>query len=405
MRAGPRKGPRAVLAGSLLFGGLTAFSLAATTALVSGTASATPPTLFSSATPGTYSVTVPGGANGITITAVGGSGGAALPFGAGGEGGVTTETVFVNPSDSLAITIGANGQPDTAGGAGGTGYGNGGDGFAGGGGGGGSAVIDSTQGNTPLVVSGGGGGGSELSPMASDQGYPGSAELQGAGADQAGPSADFYYNNGLTFAPFLGAIVGPGAGTLTDAGRGGCIFIGFSVPLPLVGCAASGSGPTGGSGEGDGVDSLAQSGGGGGYEGGGAGFSGGAGGGASYPSPATQWDTTATPSVTITVTPFSIATTSLPAATPGTAYGPVTLQAANLATSTSPYATTLKWKKVTLPKGLKLSSTGMLSGTPNQKLAAPTSVTVQVTEKVTTLNSKGKPVKIKASVQATIPFA
>jgi hypothetical protein len=133
-------------------------------------------------------------------------------------------------------------------------------------------------------------------------------------------------------------------------------------------------------------------------------MSGGAGGGASYPSPATQWDTTATPSVTISVATFSIATTSLPAATPGTAYGPVTLQAANLGSSTSPYVTMLKWKKVTLPKGLRLSSAGVLSGTPNKKLAAPTSVTVQVTEKVTTLNGKKK-VKTKVSVQATIPLA
>jgi len=51
-------------------------------------------------------------------------------------------------------------------------------------------------------------------------------------------------------------------------------------------------------------------------------------------------------------------------ATPGTAYGPVTLQAANPGASTSPYVTALKWKKVTLPKGMKLSSTGVLSGTP-----------------------------------------
>ncbi len=393
---------RAVLAGSLVIGGLTTVSLAATTALMAGAASATPATLFSSTTPGTYSVTVPGGATSVTITAVGGSGGAeAAGFGAaipGGEGGVITETVFVNPDDSLAVTVGADGQPDTAGGAGAAGHGNGGNGFAGGGGGGGSAVIDSTQGNTPLVVSAGGGGSSEVSVMEADQGFPGGAELQGGGADQAGPSADFLYYNFLNYLPLPEKIVGPGPGTLTGPGAGGCSSF-------AAGCAAAGSGPIGGSGEAGGPDCCAQPGGGGGYEGGGAGISGGAGGGASYPVPATQWDTTATPSVTITVATFSIATTSLPAATPGTAYGPVTLQAANLGSSTSPYMTTLKWKKVTLPKGLRLSSVGVLSGTPNKKLAAPTSVTVQVTETVRTLNSKGKPVKTEASVQATIPFA
>jgi hypothetical protein len=115
-------------------------------------------------------------------------------------------------------------------------------------------------------------------------------------------------------------------------------------------------------------------------------------------------DSTATPSVTITTTDFYIATTSLLSATPGTAYSPVTLQAANLGVSTSPYVTTLKWKKLSLPKGLKLSKTGVLSGTPSTKLTAgPSSVKVKVTETVTTLNGKKK-VKTKTTVQATIPL-
>ena len=102
--------------------------------------------------------------------------------------------------------------------------------------------------------------------------------------------------------------------------------------------------------------------------------------------------------------PFEISTTSLTHATPGTPYGPVTLLTTSPDASTSPFVTTLKWKKVTLPKGLKLSSGGMLSGTPNAKLAAPSSVTVQVTETVITLNGKKK-VKTKTTVQATLPFA
>jgi hypothetical protein len=108
--------------------------------------------------------------------------------------------------------------------------------------------------------------------------------------------------------------------------------------------------------------------------------------------------------VTITTSDFCIATTNLTAATPGTAYGPVNLQAANLGTSTSPFATTLRWKKVTLPRGLKLSKAGVLSGTPSAKLAPPSSVTVQVTETVITLTGKKK-VKTPTTVQATIPFA
>jgi hypothetical protein len=105
------------------------------------------------------------------------------------------------------------------------------------------------------------------------------------------------------------------------------------------------------------------------------------------------------------VEPFGISTTSLPNATPGTAYGPVTLTTQEAGVSTSPNVTTLKWKKVALPKGLKLSSTGVLSGTPSSKLLAdPNSATVQVTETVITLNGKMK-VKTPTTVEATIPLA
>ena len=101
---------------------------------------------------------------------------------------------------------------------------------------------------------------------------------------------------------------------------------------------------------------------------------------------------------------FAIAPTTLPDATPGTVYGPVTLTARNAGISVSPFTTTLKWAKVSLPKGLKLSSGGVLSGTPNRRVAAGlTSVTVQVTEKVTTLNGS-KRVKTRTTVQSTIPL-
>jgi hypothetical protein len=63
--------------------------------------------------------------------------------------------------------------------------------------------------------------------------------------------------------------------------------------------------------------------------------------------------------------------------------------------------------KDALPKGLRLSSAGVLSGTPNKKLVAgSSSVTVQVTETVTILNGNNgkKKVKAKATVQATIPL-
>ncbi len=82
----------------------------------------------------------------------------------------------------------------------------------------------------------------------------------------------------------------------------------------------------------------------------------------------------------------------------------MTLQTANQGVSSSPYVTTLKWKKITLPKGLKLSRDGVLSGTLNAKsVPGPSSATVQVTETVTTLNGSKK-VKTKTTAQATIPL-
>jgi lysophospholipase L1-like esterase len=101
---------------------------------------------------------------------------------------------------------------------------------------------------------------------------------------------------------------------------------------------------------------------------------------------------------------FAIAPVALPAATPGAPYGPVTLTARNVGISASPFATTLKWAKVTVPKGLRLSPTGVLSGIPNRRITpGATSVTVQVTEKVTTLNG-AKKVKTRTTVRATIPL-
>jgi len=96
---------------------------------------------------------------------------------------------------------------------------------------------------------------------------------------------------------------------------------------------------------------------------------------------------------------FYFSTTPLPPATPGAAYGPVTLSTEGVA------AATVKWKGVSLPKGLKLAPTGVLSGTPNKNLAAgANSITVAVTGTVITLNGKKK-VKTLTTITATIPLA
>jgi len=101
---------------------------------------------------------------------------------------------------------------------------------------------------------------------------------------------------------------------------------------------------------------------------------------------------------------FAIVPTPLPDARPGAAYGPVTLTARGVGISASPATTRLKWAKVTLPKGLRLSSAGVLSGTPSRKLTpGATSVTISVTESVTTLTG-AKRVKTKTTVQAEIPL-
>ena len=96
-------------------------------------------------------------------------------------------------------------------------------------------------------------------------------------------------------------------------------------------------------------------------------------------------------------------TTVLPDGTCGVAYGPVTLQASGISASAGSYVTTLKWKKVALPKGLKLTSAGVLSGTPSltKLVSGSNPITVKVTETVTTLNGTKK-IKTTTTVEATV---
>jgi len=108
---------------------------------------------------------------------------------------------------------------------------------------------------------------------------------------------------------------------------------------------------------------------------------------------------------------FSITTSSLPAATRGKSYKPVHLAEAGAGISTSPHVTTIMWAKqsvvlpaTALPKGMTLSSTGVLSGTPSLTLTAgATSIKVKVTEVVTT--AVGSTVHRKTTTAyATIPI-
>ncbi len=99
---------------------------------------------------------------------------------------------------------------------------------------------------------------------------------------------------------------------------------------------------------------------------------------------------------------FLIETASLPAAMPGKAYAPTQLAVQNEGTSTSPYQSTLKWKGVTLPSWLTLSSTGLLSGAvPKSGALGTHPIKVSVTETVTTVGG-GVKTKTKTTVEATL---
>jgi hypothetical protein len=97
----------------------------------------------------------------------------------------------------------------------------------------------------------------------------------------------------------------------------------------------------------------------------------------------------ATQSFTLTVAIIRITTTSLPAAQRGAAYS-ATLQE-------SGGVPPVKWKKLSkLPKGLKMNSSGVISGTVSVKAApGPYSVTVSVTD-------HAKPTKDTATATLTL---
>jgi hypothetical protein len=256
-----------LVVGGVLFGGVSGASAIPTTPCGGGItptqSGSTATCSYASGASDTF--TVPAGVTSVMITAVGGGGGSAeVPCnspGPGGDGAIVSTTATVNPTDSLAVTVadnGANGTGNAAGcttgnAPGGFGAGTGGSGGLGeGGGGGGSEVADA---GTPLVVAGGGGGGGN--------------GVAGGDAGQDGGNS-----GGL-------------AGTQTGPGSAGG-----------SGLLCQGSGPGTGMNGGDGA--YNGGGGGGGYYGGGGGCDGGGGGGSSYPaSDVTGYDSTGTPSVTI----------------------------------------------------------------------------------------------------------
>jgi hypothetical protein len=242
----------------------------------------TPPQtqLFSSTTPGPYTITVPPCVTSLNYTIVGGSGATSGQGGTPGQGEIITGTFAVNPQDTLNLTVGANGNISV----GGAGAGNGGNSAStgganySGGGGGASEILDVTSSN--FIVAGAGGG----------AGYTSAGGNAGLTTGQTGPGG-----NGGT------------GGTQSSAGTAGGAG------------AANGSVGNGGSSGG-----IHDGGGGGGYYGGGGGgTSSGGGGGSSWTSsPGTTvsssgLDSTATPQIVLTYSTCQACLNTVPGAPTG----------------------------------------------------------------------------------------
>jgi hypothetical protein len=95
---------------------------------------------------------------------------------------------------------------------------------------------------------------------------------------------------------------------------------------------------------------------------------------------------------------FSIPDQPIPSIQAGRPLVAKQLVGANVDPSTSPAVTSVNWFASSLPAGLKLSSSGVLSGTPRVALAAGTySIYVSATEKVTTKIGQVATVTTKAT--------
>ena len=204
------------------------------TLLVPGTAAAARPsrTLFSEATPGTYSWVVPKGVKKATFELYGAQGGGVD----GGYGGKTTATINVQPGQVIEIVIGGRGAADGTGGFNGGGLGStyfGDPPDVGPGGGGATDVRVGACAATlacgfadRIIVAGGGGGDAAASSGASGFG--------GAGGGLSGDAG-----TGLN---------GGAAGTQSSAGLGGGGFANLSGQFGIGGYG--GAAPSGGGGGG-----------------------------------------------------------------------------------------------------------------------------------------------------------
>ncbi|MCL2514690.1 MAG: hypothetical protein FWD85_07115 [Microbacteriaceae bacterium] len=306
--------------------------------------------------------TVPDRVTSLTITAVGAQGGTTAGW-TGGAGADLTETVDVTPGEVLDILVGEQGS------AGAT-Y------SRGSGGGGGTFVFRGGTVDDLLIAAGGGGG-------ASSDGWGNDAQL-GAG----GGSGNEGWNGSVAAPGFAGGTAGSG-GLAPFGGGGG--FLGDGVPSQgnassgagrAVVNGGAGGGSQGGFGGGAAPNGFAG-GGGGGFSGGGTGgtgpdYAGGGGGGGSYssvtPDSATPDNTSGNGWVALAGMPVagpSLACQTLPAGTVGVAYSQQIAVSGGLGA--------LTWAAIdgtSLPAGLSISPSGLVTGTPTEPFSGDVDVTV-----------------------------
>ena len=98
-------------------------------------------------------------------------------------------------------------------------------------------------------------------------------------------------------------------------------------------------------------------------------------------------------------TGFRIPDQSVPGVQAGQAAAPTQLESESVDPSTAPKVTSVKWFASDLPAGLKLSSKGVLSGTPKVQLLGTYSIYLTATETVTKVVGKVKTVTTRATSQ------
>ena len=374
------------LAGGLLLADASPAAAQPTPACGAPTISGSTATVICSYTGAAQYWTVPDGVTGATFTLYGAEGGAGDGTPPGGRGAEVTGTLTVTPGAVLQVNVGQAGAENSGESFGGGGAGHG---DSGGGGGLSSVISPAADGSYSLsdaLLVAAGGGGTGIDGFDSDSSA--NSGIGGSSGSPGGAGGSLTGDCGET----LGGGGGGGAGTPTAGGAGGA---GGTAPPFSESCfwdagsagsagTAGGGGAGGGGGGGGGVFG---GGGGGGFaiDDGGFSGSGGGGGGSSFPASSTATVTvtdgvaaqSGAPNgeVIITYQVLSVATTSLPGGTAGTAYS-ASLAAAN---GTPPY--TWSVTSGSLPAGLNLSSAGVISGVPTS--GGTSDFTVQVSDSTT----------------------